>query len=532
MAASLETNKPPKRESLLSHDHTESAEMSQADLGGIVSSKPSEPFSVFTAWEKRAIVGAASLISFLSPLTANIYLPILHTIADDLDVGNTQVNLTVTVYLVRERESHQLIITSANNREQVIQAVAPIFLAPLSDTIGRRPICIFGLVIYVAANLGLAIQFQYSALLGLRCLQSFGTAALTTIGGAVVADCVVPAERGAYIGFTMIGPILGPSLSPVLGGALSNYSEWRVTFWVLGAAGAVALLLTVAFLPETCRNVVGNGSYPVAWYQNSFTGRRVQQRQVNASVILPSPISLESKPLGMNALFGMWAILSDLRSFLIIAFSSIVSAGYWCITMTIASEYARIYGFDDFVIGLCFLPIAGGGLLVAVMLGSWDPVDGNYRRHAKKLGIILERNQRHLEVPKFPIERVRLEVTSPLLLVSCGLVVGYGWALETPVSVACPLALLFAIGFCMMGMGKTIQLLLMDIHPLASATAVAAFNVSRSLLGAGMTAASGPMINTMGNGWTFTTIGSSWSLFFPVILFMQWYGPRLRTRQG
>jgi hypothetical protein len=60
-----------------------------------------EPHSIYTTNQKRAIILAASIAAFFSPLSANIYLPALNTLAKDLSVSNTLITLTVTTYLVR-----------------------------------------------------------------------------------------------------------------------------------------------------------------------------------------------------------------------------------------------------------------------------------------------------------------------------------------------------------------------------------------------------------------------------------------------
>jgi len=59
-----------------------------------------EAHSIYTTNQKRAIVLAASIAAFFSPLSANIYLPALNTLAKDLSVSNTLITLTVTTYLV------------------------------------------------------------------------------------------------------------------------------------------------------------------------------------------------------------------------------------------------------------------------------------------------------------------------------------------------------------------------------------------------------------------------------------------------
>lgn len=59
-----------------------------------------ERHSVFSSGQKKIIVLMASIASFFSPLSANIYFPALNTLAHDLQVSNSRINLTVTTYLV------------------------------------------------------------------------------------------------------------------------------------------------------------------------------------------------------------------------------------------------------------------------------------------------------------------------------------------------------------------------------------------------------------------------------------------------
>jgi sugar phosphate permease len=161
-------------------------------------------YTVYTQWQKRLIVLAASVAALFSPLTAQIYLPALTVLASDFDVTASQINLTVTTYMV-------------------FQGVTPMFIGGLADAVGRRPAYIICFVIYLAANVGLACSRSYVGLLVVRCIQSAGSSTTVALCQAVVADIVTSAERGQYIGFTVIPTVLGPSLGPVLGGLLTQY---------------------------------------------------------------------------------------------------------------------------------------------------------------------------------------------------------------------------------------------------------------------------------------------------------------------
>ena len=59
------------------------------------------PYSVFTSRQKKWIILTASLGAFFSPMSAQIYLPALNSIAKDLHVSSSLINLTVTTYMVR-----------------------------------------------------------------------------------------------------------------------------------------------------------------------------------------------------------------------------------------------------------------------------------------------------------------------------------------------------------------------------------------------------------------------------------------------
>lgn len=71
-------------------------------------------------------------------------------------------------------------------------------------------------VIYLGANIGLALQSDYAALLVLRCMQSSGSSGTIALGSAVVSDLSTRAERGKYVGYASMGVTLGPALGPVI----------------------------------------------------------------------------------------------------------------------------------------------------------------------------------------------------------------------------------------------------------------------------------------------------------------------------
>jgi len=156
-------------------------------------------YSIYSTGQKRLIVLGASMGALISPLTGQIYLPALNAIASDLSITPSQVNLTITTYMI-------------------FQGITPMFVGGFADGAGRRPAYGICFVVFIAANIGLALSRNYVSLLVVRCLQSAGSSSTIALCQAVVADIVSSAERGQYMAITVIPAVFGPSLGPVIGG--------------------------------------------------------------------------------------------------------------------------------------------------------------------------------------------------------------------------------------------------------------------------------------------------------------------------
>ena len=169
-----------------------------------------------------------------------------------------------------------------------MQGIAPMMIAGFSDKAGRRPAYIICFTIYIAANLGLSLQNSYAALMVLRCLQSAGSSGTVAMANGLVGDMVTSAERGSYIAFASVGSMLGPSLSPIIGGLISQYADWHWVFWFLLIFSGVFALLLFLFLPETCRKVVGDGSIPPPPLNYSVTDF-IRHRKRKKTGLTPDP---------------------------------------------------------------------------------------------------------------------------------------------------------------------------------------------------------------------------------------------------
>ncbi|KAK9370594.1 major facilitator superfamily domain-containing protein [Lipomyces kononenkoae] len=468
-----------------------------------------EVYSVFTVPQKRLIILTASLASFFSPLSGSIYFPALNTIASDLNVSTTKINLTVTTYLI-------------------VQGIAPMITAGFSDSAGRRLAYIVCFTVYIAVNLGLALQNSYAALMVLRCLQSAGSSGTVALANGVVGDLITSAERGEYIAWASLGSILGPTLSPIIGGLLTQNLGWHWVFWFLLIFAGAFFIPLLLFLPETCRKVVGDGSVPPPILSTSITdiirhrnrvkagytvdAGKIEELRKNYKIRVPNPLST-------------LVVVTDKETGIILLATGLAIACFYAISTGASSQFSQLYGFSDIQIALIFIPIGVGGLLSALTTGKL--VDWNYRRHAKINGFEIVRN-RGQDLTDFPIERARLQIALPMFYLGAASVVSYGWVMDHKVSLAGPVILLFLMGYSLTGAFQVLNILMVDIYPGKPATATAANNLFRCELGAAASAAIVPMSNAMGNGWAYTLLALLFVAASPAMWYIMKYGPRWR----
>jgi multidrug resistance protein len=195
--------------------------------------------------------------------------PSLNAISKDLKVSNSKINITVTLFLVNFLFLARF--SKVANKTQVIQGIAPAFVADIADRQGRRPMYIYCYIVFTAANIGLGLQNNYIALLVLRMLQSAGSSGTVALANGVVGDIITSAERGTYIAFASLGGIFGPMIAPIIGGIIGQYAGWHWIFWFLLIFSTAVFVPLILFMPETCRNVVDNGSIPPPLFSHNIT---------------------------------------------------------------------------------------------------------------------------------------------------------------------------------------------------------------------------------------------------------------------
>jgi MFS family permease len=324
-----------------------------------------EVYSLFnTPLHKLIIFTLLSLATLTSPLTATIYLPLLPLLSQHYAVSPQRINLTITIYII-------------------FQALSPLLLSTPSDTLGRRPLFLLTFAIYTLASILLAIiRSSYAALLTLRALQSLGASAVLSVVYGTVSDVCVPSERGKVLGPVMAAANLGTAIGPIVGGwiALSSGSVWWV-FWALAIFGAFMLVSLGALLPETARNVVGNGRIKdKAWNRPLLDLSRWSRSRTPACSTNRTTTDggRPTRSLKFRNPLMSIRIMAHPDTAIILWIVGTFYALWYIVQASIPSVYGQHpYNFNEFQIGLAYLTGAVG--VVICMYATGKAMDYNYR---------------------------------------------------------------------------------------------------------------------------------------------------------
>jgi multidrug resistance protein len=137
--------------------------------------------------------------------------------------------------------------------------VGPLFLAPMSETFGRRTIFLTNLVLFTIMQIPTALAGNLPVLITLRTITGLFASVGVANGGGSISDMFEAKERASVLGFYLLGPLLGPSLGPFFGGLIVAHMDWRYIFWILFVVSTLMCLSSYFFLHETYAPIVLDG---------------------------------------------------------------------------------------------------------------------------------------------------------------------------------------------------------------------------------------------------------------------------------
>ena len=170
-------------------------------------------------------------IQAIMPISIDLYLPSLPTIAHEYNVLPGAVQFTLAIFLIGV-------------------AVGQLFYGPITDKYGRKPPLYVGFGMYIAGAVLCATAPSINVLIGGRFLQALGASAGTVISGAIARDLWRGKELASRLSLLMLVLGVAPILAPSLGSVILTFWDWHGVFWVLVGYGVV-MLSCLRLLPET-----------------------------------------------------------------------------------------------------------------------------------------------------------------------------------------------------------------------------------------------------------------------------------------
>ena len=193
----------------------------------------------------RPGVGLLILLTATSQIAAVIHTPSIPAMAKAFEADPLSIQLVMTLYLIG-------------------YAVAQLVVGSLSDAVGRRPVMLFGLALFVAASVACSFAPNIQILFGLRLLQAVGACTGLVVSRAIVRDCFEASQTTRYMGYLGMAIGLMPMLSPSVGGILQSLFGWQANFLAMGVVGFGALLATSYSLSETLPDAVRRPTVPLS----------------------------------------------------------------------------------------------------------------------------------------------------------------------------------------------------------------------------------------------------------------------------
>ena len=185
--------------------------------------------------ERRVLIFIAALASvFITQIESTIVATAMPTIVGEIG-GFELLSWVFTIYLLT-------------------QAVTTPIYGRLSDLYGRKPILLFGIVLFIAASMLCGLAWNMPSLIVFRAIQGLGAGAISPVGRTLIGDIYHGADRARMQGYVS-GVFIGAALlGPVVGAFLVAHTTWQMVFWFNVPLGLIAgAILIFAFKEQSQR---------------------------------------------------------------------------------------------------------------------------------------------------------------------------------------------------------------------------------------------------------------------------------------
>lgn len=428
----------------------------------------------------------------MTPFASSILAPALQDMETNFEGGKitTKGSLPVSIFLLG-------------------YAVGPLFLSPLSEIYGRNVVMLSSSAWFCVWLIGCALAPSLDTLIFFRFMSGLGGSACQTIGGAIIADVFQVSERGGAMTIWMLGPMVGPSTAPVIGGFIAQTIGWRWVNWLAFIPGTVIVCAMFVFNRETNHQVL-------MARKTKKLQQELNRPELRSCYVDPSKPVLSTSQILLNGLIRPMKMLT--RSVIVFSVSLYIAFNYGCLYLlfnTIPIVFQNTYGWSIGITGLVYLTLLVGYM---VSLGTfWSLSDKTVVRMTAANNGVFE-------------PEMRLPYCIWFAMVIPISFFWYGWSADQHTHWIVPVLGIVPFGLGIVGVWLPTQAYLIDAYPQYAASALAAFSVLRCTVAAFLPLAGPKMYSSLSIGWGTSVLGFISLAFIPVPALVYKYGKTMRER--
>ncbi|KAH7095863.1 major facilitator superfamily domain-containing protein [Paraphoma chrysanthemicola] len=381
-----------------------------------------------------------------------------------------------------------------------------VFVVALSAWAGRLPVLFYFLVIAALTAAWCAAATTFESFMAARILNGFFSTVSQGGGLMFISDIFFFHERARKINIWTAFIILSPYMGPLIAAFIISTQPWPIAFWVYFVETALALILTILFVPET--------------YYDARIPQSDQPPKASRLAELTGVAQFRSRHLRNT--FGqacMRPILVIIKPtvFLSTLYYTLTFAWVVGINTTLAIFLTPLYNFGPRQIGFFyFTPIIAA--LLGEIAGHWlhDAIFHHYTRTHKG----------HFK----PEARLRaIWISTPFML--CGLI-GLGFALQEAYHYMVTAVFWGLYVFGIMVSTVALNAYNLDSYPEASGEVSAWINFARTAGGFVISYFQVTWAQALGTKISFGTQAGICAFAFLIVLVLQMFGEKMRQKSG
>jgi DHA1 family bicyclomycin/chloramphenicol resistance-like MFS transporter len=173
-----------------------------------------------------------AMLAMIGPFSIDTPFPAFPAMSEEFGVGSDEMQLVVTAYLGSF-------------------AAMSMVHGPVSDAVGRRPVLLWSVAVYVVASLGCTLAPSLPVLLAFRVLQGLSAGGATIVSRTVVRDLFEGADAQRLMSTVSVIFGLAPAVAPVIGGLLLQLGPWPLVFGFQAGLGVLLIVMVLVLLPES-----------------------------------------------------------------------------------------------------------------------------------------------------------------------------------------------------------------------------------------------------------------------------------------